>query len=344
VRTLLEKSYIINRRQPVNYTVGDLDECITEFRYPTYNVEFLKLKYCFVSIDGSVYSNGIHLVKESLVGPKHYNDYPLRRRLREIYKFDKVYLDNNEKYLIVSDAWSVGHYHWITEVLTRLILIKQDLGSYTLLLPDVDYVRSIGIATLNVIGLKPKSIIFIKHQQLYFAKTLYLISQVALTGYINDGIMQNLKSEIDHSIFKNTSINPNKKIYVSREKAKIRKVLNESEVKELFVSKGYDIITFEGLLLEEQIKICRQTRTMASIHGAGLTNMVFMPEGSNILEFRRSKKFVNQCYWHLADALNHQYYYIFGEPDSDLQIEGGGCNLTIPITKLSLLLDEIEKK
>ena len=85
--------------------------------------------------------------------------------------------------------------------------------------------------------------------------------------------------------------------------------MNESEVKALFVSKGYEIISFEGLSLEDQISICSKTKTMASIHGAGLTNMIFMPEGSNILEFRRSKKFVNQCYWHLAGALNHQYYY-----------------------------------
>jgi hypothetical protein len=340
----LIKSYSVKRNKPQNYMEGDYANCIMEFSYSTFNAGINYYRNCLVTPEGVIYKNIAQLVKDSVVGPKLFNNYTTRRYLREIYRFEKKYLSRKEKYLVGFDAWSIGHYHWITEVLPRLNLVREEISDFILILPDIEYVRNIGISMLGLVGLKPKDIVFIRPRHLFYIPHLYFINHVACSGYINDILLQNVKKEIDRNIFIKNNFTPNKKIYISRKKADKRKVLNEKETEELFISKGYETVTFEGLSLEEQVYICNNAETIASIHGAGLTNMIFMRTGSQVLEFRRSEKFVNQCYWHMADALHHKYYYFYGVPDTDKPIEGDGCNLTIPITKLETLLNIMESR
>ena len=57
-----------------------------------------------------------------------------------------------------------------------------------------------------------------------------------------------------------------------------------------------------------------------------------MQPGSNVIELRRKENGPsNVGYWHLADSLDHNYYYYNGIPDSDKPLVGQGCNLTIPM-------------
>jgi len=48
---------------------------------------------------------------------------------------------------------------------------------------------------------------------------------------------------------------------------------------------------------------------LIGVHGAGLTNMLFMKENSNILELRRKDDDHNNCYFSLAAACKHKYWY-----------------------------------
>ena len=340
MKKIILPAYQVNRNAPHNYVVGDLDECISEFSYKTYDVIIETYRSCIVTYEGVVYKNLIQLVDDSLVGPKLRDQYSTKRILKEIIKLKKIILSPNEKYLLAFDNWSIGQYHFITEVLTRLILFKNELPAYTLLLSDNNYVKTIGLELFHFFGLKPKKIHWIKRGELCLASTIDFISHVSLGGYMNDKVISQLQSEIKPPIPCSDVIR--KRIYVSRENASYRKVLNEQEVVNFFKNRGYEIVRFEELTLMEQITICMQSEIMVSMHGAGLTNMLFMPKGSAVMEFRRSKIFVNQCYWHLADALNHTYFYFYGNPDSEIPIEGDGCNLYIPLDKLKTAIENIE--
>lgn len=59
-------------------------------------------------------------------------------------------------------------------------------------------------------------------------------------------------------------------------------------------------------------------------HGAGLSNMVFMPDSSSVVEVRPSN-FSNRCYHNLADALGFPYYRLDspGTKSSTLNIDVG---------------------
>ena len=314
---------------PENYVAGELDFCSQEFSYDTYDIKLVALKDCIVNKRGFIYEQSkFKMNKISLLDEKHYTDFfSVRHYLKKVLFKSKRTL-SKQKYLLSFDDWSGDHYHWFCDTLTRLFAIQDKVKDYILLLPDSPYIRDVGLKSLDFFGLKPASIEFIKDTELVSIPNLSIVTHTCLTGYINDKIMHDMKAYISSKI--NYNLIPEKKLYITRDKARYRKILNETAVQNIVKDFGYEITRFEDLSWHEQIAQAASASSIVSIHGAGLVNMMFMrPEGS-ILEFRRTKIYHNQCFWHLSKALQLKYYYLFGIPDNDnLVIEGNGCNLTV---------------
>lgn len=327
--------YTINRELPANYVEGELDFCKSEFTYDTFDIRIVNLKNSIVNYRGFAYEmNKLMLNKHSLLEPDHYKEQLFKKYyLKNVFLKKKRRLGNG-KFLLAFDDWSNWHYHWFCDVLPRLYSIKSLLKDYILLLPNSAYVKSVGLESLTFFDFKPADIEFIDESELVKVKNLSIITHTCLTGYTNDKILQQMQAFIQTKMNYGSTT---KKLYVTRENASYRKVLNESAVLEVVKENGYEVVKFEDMNWRDQILNASSAQSMVSIHGAGLTNMMFMSKGSSILEFRRDKIFHNQCFWHLASALKLNYYYLFGTPDNDeLVIEGGDCcNLTIDTEKLN---------
>jgi capsular polysaccharide biosynthesis protein len=108
------------------------------------------------------------------------------------------------------------------------------------------------------------------------------------------------------------------KVYISRRNSGKRLILNEADVIRVVQKYDYDVVRTEDMTIEEQIKLFSRTTDLISIHGAGLSNMVFMPEGSRIIEIRhRDDNPMLTCFFTLAHTFNHTYYYSFGDEKGD---------------------------
>ena len=46
---------------------------------------------------------------------------------------------------------------------------------------------------------------------------------------------------------------------------------------------GFETVYTEELSFAEQVRLFSETRCLVSIHGAGLTNLMFMPPGGHML-------------------------------------------------------------
>ena len=335
-------SYAINRKMPENYIEVELDFCKDEFSYRTYDVQLIDLKNCIVNKRGFIYEEAkfrlskINLIDEQLyqkfLSIKHYIKRVLIKKKRTL---------KEENYLLVYDDWTNAHYHWFCDLLPRLFVIKDRLKDYTLLLPDTAYVRDQGLKSLAFFELQPAAIEFIQEDELVKVKKLSVLTHTCLSGYINDKIMQDMRAFISTKV--DYSHSPDRKLYITRDKARYRKVLNEPEVLAVVKDFGYEVIRYEDYSFEEQVALTASAKSIVAMHGAGLVNMLYLhPEGS-VLEFRRNKIYHNQCFWHLAKALRLKYFYLFGTPDDDhLVIEGEGCNLTIDIARLKSTLSMME--
>lgn len=342
---LLLNSYSIERSLPENYVKGELDFCAKEFSYKTQNVELLEVDDCFVSDKGFVYQGYFTINESSLLDPKRYTDYfTLKHFVKKVLFRKKRKTDPQKKYLLVFDEWSHTHYHWFCDLLPRIYAVKDTLKDYCLLLPGhSSYIKEVGLASLEALGLKPGEFEFINERELVHVKNLSIVTHSCIPGYINDELIKGLRNLFWEKTNVNTTENSNRKIYISRGKAKYRKVLNEEDVISLMRSFNYEILYYEDMSLTEQIEATANSKSVVSIHGAGLTNILFLPTQSSVLEFKRDRIYHNQCFWHLASALGHRYYYLFGKPDDEnLVIEGNGCNLTIDIEKLYSTLIKME--
>lgn len=344
---LLFKAYHIERSKPENYKEGELDFCSKEFFYTTSDVELVDIKNCFVSDLGFVYPSYFSIHKKSLLNPAYYSNYfTVKHYLKKVLLRKKRKTHPNKQYLLVVDEWSHGHYHWFCDVLPRIYAIKETLKDYILLLPaHSSYIRTIGVESLNLLDLKPLAFEFIGGQELLHVQNLTLVTHTCIPGYSNDVLVRGLRDLLFEKSGLNKKDIPRKKIYISREKARFRKILNEGPVQEVLKSFDYEVVFLENMSLKDQIELISSAKSIVSIHGAGLTSVYFLPRGSSVLEFRRDKIYHNQCYWHLSSALQHKYFYLFGKPDiEDKVIEGQGCNITIDIKKLKTVLREMEKR
>jgi capsular polysaccharide biosynthesis protein len=52
---------------------------------------------------------------------------------------------------------------------------------------------------------------------------------------------------------------------------------------------------------------------LISVHGAGLTNMLFMHTNTRVMEIRRRDDLLNYCYFFMAHSLGLKYYYFLAD-------------------------------
>jgi capsular polysaccharide biosynthesis protein len=206
----------------------------------------------------------------------------------------------------ITDIWSQVYFHWMTDALPRLFMIRDKIVNSTLLLPAAYQKEDFVVSSL-----KPFSIGEIKFiQETFRCKNLNIPTHTAPTGNYNETIVRSLRdiyADYYHKI-DNANITSNK-IYISRGKAQKRKILNEEVIIAILEEYGFKTVYFEEWDFEQQAKIALNAQYLISNHGSGLTNMLFMKSGSSIFELRKRGDLHNNCYFALASSLNLNYFY-----------------------------------
>ena len=92
---------------------------------------------------------------------------------------------------------------------------------------------------------------------------------------------------------------------------------NELEVAATLEGWGFTIITLSSLSYSDQVSIFRRASHVVGMHGAGLTNLVFCPSGTHVLEILHPPG-GSGAYSVMGTALDIQYSALMG---SDLEID-----------------------
>jgi capsular polysaccharide biosynthesis protein len=110
-------------------------------------------------------------------------------------------------------------------------------------------------------------------------------------------------------------------LYLSRAGSKLRSPLNEQGLEQALAERGAEIFTAADGNHPEQIARFRGADCIVSVHGAGLTNLVFARPGTRVIEIFPSN-FVKSPYWRLARQLGLHYTPVIGGPgDYDQRFE-----------------------
>lgn len=220
-----------------------------------------------------------------------------------------------KKGIWATDEWSYNYFHFITDVLARLIGSQVSGAEYPVILPrryeNLKFVNQ----SLALIGFRPY---YCEPGANLKVAELILPGHTAISGDYNREIIALLRDKLGCK----SPNAPSKNVYISRQRANTRRIKNENEVVGILRKYNFEIHFFEDYDFDQQVKLMSETKCLISLHGAGLTNMLFMPENGLVMEFRRKDDDEFNCYFSMASLMNHHYYYQLSTiPGDDVDID-----------------------
>jgi len=208
-----------------------------------------------------------------------------------------------DEYLFL-DNWSLNYFHWFTDVIPKILYAIKKRSTVRILMPGWLYNRDYVYQSLSLIDGVVVEV---------FSKTALIINaKIVNRGYTSGNYDEGLIQQERGVFFKMNAIKnevPCKRIFVFRSVEAKRGILNFEELAPVLKKYAITIIDFSNYSWIEQYSLAVNADILIGVHGAGLTNMLFMKENSNILELRRKDDDHNNCYFSLAAACKHKYWY-----------------------------------
>ena len=284
-----------------------------------------KLKNVFVSNQGLVVRRGFLVLGSAfnLIGLKDNTFYLKFWRLAFVQmivsKYGKslqsIRLDSKHNYLLIHSKW-FNYSFWVNSSLLRLIQAEEEgyLTDARLIYPeewnDIRYVKE-SLECFNI-----KKILIPKDNHL-FVKNLILPHTREWTASFLPGELDKVRLKIVPCAIKKATFNKDiKRLYLTRKNSRSRSVLNEEELVAVLDKYNFTRFSFDDISFWDQVFIMSQLECFISIHGAGFSNVIFMQEGTSVLEL------VNQSYadieykfpfWKMTVSSNLKYYVQFGK-------------------------------
>ena len=212
--------------------------------------------------------------------------------------------------IVIHDHYSQNYFHWLTECLPKLYLHEKDYKRCLVLLPEAYSKCDFISTTLKLLNWEFK---FINKKNIVFFQTLYIPELTCGSGCQHPDyllpVIFGLKNSLGISL-----IQGSKKIFITRRSTTSRRSYPYNELEEFLREEGYIIIEAERYSFTEQVNLFSDCSHFIAIHGAGLTNTMFMPEHSKVMEIRRSDDNYNYSYYLLANVCKVEYYYFLAAP------------------------------
>ena len=213
--------------------------------------------------------------------------------------------ENEESIALVYDQWSNGnYYHWIIDSLPRLLLLRQKFPNQLLLLPSnaPEFIKT----TATILGFN--RFFYIEPDQILEAHKFLIPEITAPSSHHDPTLICQVRQELVTGIGQYPGL-PKRRLYISRAKQKVRRLVNEVETIELLQKYGFEIIQFEDYSFEEQVRLSQEAEIIIGIHGANLTNILFMQPKGVVIELMNELN-VYLLYYHLCSYLQLNYYLL----------------------------------
>ena len=255
-----------------------------------------------LSPDGKIFSEFTYKFKN---GKK--NSHPIFKR-KSFPKIDKL----KGMYLTIIYPSSFAYYHWVAESLSRLRFIDKNIINH---LDGVFYPANAGQFARDSL----KAIGFNESQLILLTKSTYYQCDKLMVPLFCPGL--NMPAWVGNFLKQKFIINkqksnskPYRKIFISRNDAKGRKIRNEKELLPILKSYGFEIVHLSEMSFVDQANLFYQSKIIIGPHGAGLVNVFFCQPGVQIIELMPSKEVLPHLYYVITCQVGGHYFYTAGTP------------------------------
>jgi capsular polysaccharide biosynthesis protein len=226
--------------------------------------------------------------------------------------------------------WANNYFHWMTEMLPRIVAMKHQHPSIPVVIPSFYLNYPFILESLALLKIDVKTFNIRKALKI---ERLYCTS-VPHVGRFNEGLMNFFR---DKMLGENTTqILPFRCIYITRGKARRRRISNEDTVFDSLEQRGFEKLELEDLKLIDQVKVFQEARIVVASHGAGLSNSMFMQKGQTIIELKSDNNRY-WCYFSLARVFGLKYYYSLNQGSSSNHRD---ADITVDVPRLQILVNQ----
>ena len=200
----------------------------------------------------------------------------------------------------VFEIWSQNYLHWLVYHLPKILLLKSYGLANQIILPRSNNSSAMIESSLEYLGLNPSRLPRLNTSLLY-------VDELTTVGidYFPSSLLRRVRDEITG---RNTGP-AYRKIFISRENAKRRRLENELEVWTILQAAGFERVAMERLSFREQITLMSETAVLFGTSGAGFANMLFCAPGAHIIEIS-DPDYPSPDFYALANALGHRYWLV----------------------------------
>jgi len=271
-----------------------------------------EVQNCLLTTKGHIVTDNRRLVSDSIKFDSEEVDETIINYLtenpRSIYKkrviTSQIVADESVDKAVVLSPSSDYYYLWIIEQMLKLRAVEKYermTGSkVTILVPSgaPQFVWEM----LDLIGYK--------NQSVQWNRRVCKINTAIVPSFPEPtpkGVRW-LKKKVETE--KTNKSESKKWIYISRQNARGRRVMNFEEISEVLEQFDVEIVRCEELSIKDQISLFRNVEGVIAPHGAGLTNIIWAESLSVVEIFNQT---VQPPYYVISDMLGYEYRAISGE-------------------------------
>ena len=242
------------------------------------------------------------------------------------------------------------YFHWLIDSLPRVWLLKargRENKSAKWVVGPLDSPTK--IASLGLFDIHPEDCLWQENPSVQFNRMIYSSFEfhepIGTRPSFKDGIHHRgwwpdyLKELRERGVLRHGKPGGDLKIYITREDAYHRKIINGLDVDLLMDEFGFTRVTPGRLSFEDQIAMFSQARVIVGTHGAGMTNAIWAAPGAKLLEFMPAQ-LGDPGYRFLGQLCGHDYRCLFANTMEDAR-GIAYANIEIDIGTLRMAIRDI---
>jgi capsular polysaccharide biosynthesis protein len=200
---------------------------------------------------------------------------------------------------VIATALGFGYSHWLLEELPRLIALTATRYDRIIAHTKFDFSRAaLRWAGFTGLVVEPRRYSHFQCDQ------LLVPSLRGQPGFPTKKVVETLNDFVS-ALSSETAVRP-ELLYVSRARARRRKVSNESELVAFLAARGFTQVFLEDLPWNEQVALFQSAKIVVAPHGAALANLAFCSPGTRVVELF-NRNYLNGCYWRLSTIRGLDY-------------------------------------
>jgi hypothetical protein len=212
----------------------------------------------------------------------------------------------------IISQWCSAYFHWVLDALPRIAILEQaGLGGLPLIVPSG--LSSFQEVSLEMLDIGPDRLT--RYESSLKPDVLVWPAPAGPTGRPPTWALRWLRERFAAGIAPK-----GRRLYISRSAAARRRVVNEPALVAALRAHEFEVVRAEELSFRDQVRLFAEAELVVAPHGAANTNLAFASQAT-LVEFFEPR-YVNGCFYMLAGAAGHDYWYLMGalEGESDIRV------------------------